>query len=176
MIPYIRKGDLMRNVGTIVRGIRTPIIKENDNLVSIVVNSVLKAAETESFSLENRDVIAITEAVVGIAQGNYVTVDQIAKDIKAKMMTDHLGIVFPILSRNRFSMILKAIARSCKELTILLSYPADEVGNHLFDMEAIYQKGINPSIDVLTEEQYQLFSVIWFIHLRVLIMSIITVN
>lgn len=130
----------MRNVGTIVRGIRTPIIKENDNLANIVVDSVLKACETEKFELLDKDVIAVTEAVVGISEGNYATVDNICEDIKNKFKTGHLGVVFPILSRNRFSMILKALARANKKITLLLSYPADEVGNHLFDEKLLLKK------------------------------------
>jgi len=145
----------MRNVGTIVRGIRTPIIKENDDLATIVVDSVLKASETENFKLEDKDVVAITEAVVGISEGNYATVDNIAKDIQNKFKSGHIGIVFPILSRNRFSMILKGIARGCKKVTILLSYPSDEVGNHLFDSKYLKQYNINPYSDVLNYERYQ---------------------
>lgn len=149
----------MRDVGTVVRGIRTPIIKENDDLAKIVVDSVLKASKSEKFKLEDKDVIAITEAVVGISEGNYATVDQIATDIKNKFPSGHVGIVFPILSRNRFSMILKGIARGSKKLTILLSYPADEVGNHLFDEKYLKEYQINPYSDVLTYDQYMsLFS------------------
>ena len=144
----------MRNVGTIVRGIRTPIIKENDDLASIVVDSVMNASISENFEILDKDVIAITEAVVGIAQGNYCTVDNIAKDIKNKFKTDHIGLVFPILSRNRFSMILKGIARGCKHITMLLSYPADEVGNHLFDEKYLKEYDINPYVDTLSYEEY----------------------
>lgn len=144
----------MRNVGTVVRGIRTPIIKENDDLAQIVVDSVLKASKSEKFKLEDKDVIAVTEAVVGISEGNYATVDNIAMDIKRKFKSDHVGIVFPILSRNRFSMILKGIARGCRKVTILLSYPADEVGNHLFDEKYLKEFQINPYNDVLNYEQY----------------------
>lgn len=144
----------MRNVGTVVRGIRTPIIKENDDLAQIVVDSVLKASKSEKFKLEDKDVIAVTEAVVGISEGNYATVDNIAMDIKRKFKSDHVGIVFPILSRNRFSMILKGIARGCRKVTILLSYPADEVGNHLFDEKYLKEFQINPYSDVLNYEQY----------------------
>lgn len=145
----------MRNVGTVVRGIRTPIIKENDNLAEIVVDSVLKASESENFTLENKDVIAITEAVVGISQGNYVTVDNIKDDVRRKLNTDNLGVVFPILSRNRFSMILKGLARASKKITLLLSYPSDEVGNHLFDENLLYEKDINPYRDVLDYTEYK---------------------
>lgn len=144
----------MRDVGTIVRGIRTPIIKEGDDLTRIVVDSVIKASKSEKFKLEEKDVIAITEAVVGISEGNYATVDNIATDIQNKFPSGHVGIVFPILSRNRFSMILKGIARGCKKLTILLSYPADEVGNHLFDEKYLKEYQINPYSDVLNYDQY----------------------
>lgn len=144
----------MRDVGTIVRGIRTPIIKEGDDLARIVVDSVIKASKSEKFKLEERDVIAVTEAVVGISEGNYATVDNIATDIQNKFPSGHVGIVFPILSRNRFSMILKGIARGSKKLTILLSYPADEVGNHLFDEKYLKEYQINPYSDVLNYDQY----------------------
>lgn len=147
----------MINVGTIVRGIRTPIIKEGDDLKEIVVSSVLKASESENFNLEDRDIVAITEAVVGISFGNYVTVDQIALDLKSKFKANHIGITFPITSRNRFAILLKAMARAMGKLTILLSYPADEVGNHLFDKKLLDKYNINPYSDVLTEEQYRNF-------------------
>ena len=124
----------MRTVGTVVRGIRTPIIKEGDNLKKIVVDSLLRASENEGFKFRNRDIVAITEAVVGISEGNYATVDQIGEDVKNKFGVDHIGIVFPTpMSRNRFSLLLKGFARGCKEFTILLSYPADEVGNGIMD-------------------------------------------
>lgn len=147
----------MRNVGTIVRGIRTPIIKEGDDLKEIVLSSVLKASESENFNLEDKDIVAITEAVVGISFGNYVTVDQIVLDLKNKFNTNHIGITFPITSRNRFAILLKAFARAMDKITILLSYPADEVGNHLFDRKLLDQYNINPYSDVLTEEQYRNF-------------------
>ena len=121
----------MRNVGTIVRGIRTPIIKEGDDLASIVVDSVLKASESEKFDFNDKDIIAVTEAVVGISEGNFATLDQIAKDIKNKLNSDHIGVVFPILSRNRFAVLLSAMARSAKKITILSSFPSDEVGNDI---------------------------------------------
>ena len=121
----------MRNVGTIVRGIRTPIIKEGDDLASIVVDSVLKASESEKFDFNDKDIIAVTEAVVGISEGNFATLAQIAKDIKNKLNSDHIGVVFPILSRNRFAVLLSAMARSTKKITILSSFPSDEVGNDI---------------------------------------------
>lgn len=144
----------MRDLGTVVRGIRTPIIKENDDLESIVVNSVLAAQKNNGFEFRDRDIIAITEAVVGISEGNYVTVDQVAQDIKNKFGNpDELGIVFPILSRNRFSIILKAIARSTKKLYVLLSFPADEVGNGILDEEKLDNSKFNLG-SVITEEEY----------------------
>ena len=124
----------MRDIGTIVRGIRTPIIKENDDLATIVVNSIIQAKENNGFEFRNKDIVAITEAVVGISEGNYVTVDEVSTDIKNKFnQPEELGIVFPILSRNRFSLILKAIARSTKKLYVQLSFPSDEVGNGILD-------------------------------------------
>ena len=145
----------MRTVGTVVRGIRTPIIKEHDDLEKIVVDSLLKASEAEGFSFRNRDVVAITEAVVGISEGNYATVDQIGEDVKNKLGVDHIGVVFPTpMSRNRFSLLLKGFARGCKEITILLSYPTDEVGNHLFDEDELENYNIDPYSDILEEDAY----------------------
>ena len=140
----------MRCVGTVVRGIRTSIIKENDDLASIVVESLMKAKESEGFEFRDKDIVGITEAVVSIAQGNYATLDDIVIDLNNKYPNKELGIVFPILSRNRFSMILKAIARACNKITILLSYPADEVGNGILD-ESLLDKINN---EVITEEEY----------------------
>lgn len=144
----------MRNVGTVVRGIRTPIIKEGNDLAQIVVESLLNASKTEQFQFHDRDVVGITEAVVAISDGNYASVDEVAFDIQSKYPSGHIGIVFPILSRNRFSLILKGIARGSKKVTILLSFPADEVGNHLFPEELLEQYGVNPYIDVLSEKTY----------------------
>jgi F420-0:gamma-glutamyl ligase-like protein len=115
----------MRNVGTIVRGIRTPIIKSGDDLTSIVVDSLIAAKESEKFEFEDRDIVAITEAVVGISEGNYATIDQIAADIKNKLNSDNIGVVFPLYSRNRFAVLLSAICRSTKKVTMLMSYPKD---------------------------------------------------
>ena len=146
----------MRNVGTVVRGIRTPIIKEGDNLAKIVVDSLLKASESEGFEFEDRDVVAVTEAVVGISEGNFATLDQIAKDIKNKLHnSEHIGLVFPILSRNRFAVLLSAMARSTKKITLLSSYPSDEVGNDILYKEDLVKYGINPSSDLITEEEYK---------------------
>ena len=144
----------MRDLGTVVRGIRTPIIKENDDLESIVVESVLNASKNNGFEFHDRDVVAITEAVVGISEGNYVTVDQVTQDIKNKFNNpEELGIVYPILSRNRFSIILKAIARSTKKLYVLLSFPSDEVGNGILDEEKLENSKFNLG-SVITEEEY----------------------
>ena len=145
----------MRDVGTIVRGIRTPIIKEGDDLATIVCDSVIKASKSEHFEFEDRDVIAITEAVVGISEGNFATLDQIATDIKNKLASDHIGIVFPILSRNRFAVLLSAMARATKKITLLSSYPSDEVGNDILYREDLIKYGINPSSDVISEEEYK---------------------
>ncbi len=144
----------MRCVGTTVRGIRTGVIKEGDNLRNIVVDSILKASENENFEIKDRDIVAITEAVVGIATGNYVTVDDIATDIKDKYPNGEIGLVFPILSRNRFSMILKGIARGVNKIYMLLSYPADEVGNHLFSEDLLDKYNINPYSDSFGIDTY----------------------
>jgi len=145
----------LRTVGTIVRGIRTPIIKDGDNLAEIVVSSLMKASESEGFKFHDRDVVAVTEAVVGISEGNYATVDQIGTDVKNKFGEDHIGVVFPSpLSRNRFSLILKGIARGCKKITMLISYPADEEGNHLFDEKEMDKYNIDPYNDIFEEDAY----------------------
>lgn len=144
----------MRYVGTTVRGIRTGVIKEGDNLRNIVVDSILKASENEKFEIKDRDIVAITEAVVGIATGNYVTVDDIATDIRDKYPNGEIGLVFPILSRNRFSMILKGIARGVNKIYMLLSYPADEVGNHLFSEDLLDKYNINPYSDSFEIDTY----------------------
>ena len=144
----------MRTVGTVVRGIRTPIIKENDDLASIVVDSVMNASKSEGFSFRDRDVVAITEAVVGISEGNYVTVDDIATDMKNKFPSGNIGVVFPILSRNRFSMILKGIARGMDKITMLLSFPADEVGNGILDEDVLDNSKYNLS-SIISEDEYK---------------------
>ena len=143
-----------RTIGTTVRGIRTPIVKEGDDLINIVVDSVLEAAKSEDFQIQDRDVIGITESLVARAQGNYATVDAIAKDVADKFH-DEIGIVFPILSRNRFSILLKGFAMSNRKIHLLLSYPSDEVGNHLMDIDKMDELDINPYSDVLTEEDYR---------------------
>lgn len=153
----MHKGErkMERMIGTISRGVRAPIIREGDDIVEIVVNSVLDAAKSENFELNDRDVVAVTEAVVARAQGNYATVDHIACDVKAKFGNETVGVIFPILSRNRFAMCLKGIARGAKKIVLMLSYPSDEVGNHLVDLDLLDEKGINPWVDVLSEEQYR---------------------
>ena len=149
-----------RKTGTISIGIRCPIIRENDNLSDIVVNSVLDACKSIGFSIEDRDIISVTESVVARAQGNYASVDDIATDIKNKFPQGHIGIVFPILSRNRFAICLKGIAKGAEKITLLLSYPADEVGNQLLSYDQLDEEGINPCSDVLSLKQYrQLFGI-----------------
>ena len=144
-----------RRIGTVSRGVRCPIIREGDNLVDIVVDSVLAAAESEGFSLRNRDVIGITESIVARAQGNSATVQNIADDVKAKTGGETVGVIFPILSRNRFAINLKGIAMGCKKIVLMLSYPSDEVGNALLTYDQLDAAGINPYSDVLTLEKYR---------------------
>ena len=144
-----------RKVGTVSRGIRCPIIREGDNLVDIAVTSVLEACESEGFSLRDRDVIALTESIVARAQGNYATVNDIAADVKAKLGGETVGVIFPILSRNRFAICLKGIAMGCKKVVLMLSYPSDEVGNALLTYDQLDEAGINPYSDVLTLEKYR---------------------
>ena len=144
-----------RKVGTVSRGIRGPIIREGDNLVDITVTSVLEAAESEGFSLRDRDVIAITESIVARAQGNYASVQDIADDVKAKTGGDTVGVIFPILSRNRFAICLKGIAMGAKKVVLMLSYPSDEVGNSILTYDQLDDAGINPYSDVLTLEKYR---------------------
>ena len=144
-----------RMVGTVSRGVRAPIIRQGDDLAKIVVDSVLAASESEGFEIRDKDVIAVTEAVVARAQGNYATVSQIAEDVRSKFGDETVGILFPILSRNRFSICLKGIALGCKKVVLMLSYPSDEVGNHLIDLDLLDEKGVNPWSDVLTEEKYR---------------------
>ena len=145
----------MRTVGTVARGIRTPVIREGDDLVTMVADSVLASAENEGFAFHDRDIVAVTEAVVARAYGNYASVDQIAEDVRAKFACDTIGVVFPILSRNRFAICLRGIATGVKKIVLLMSYPADEVGNHLFDEDLMEEKGVNPWSDVLDEKKYR---------------------
>ena len=144
-----------RLIGTVSRGVRAPIIRAGDDIASIVAESVLKAAQSENIAFRDKDVVAVTEAVVARSQGNYANTEQIAKDIKAKFPSGEFAVIFPILSRNRFSVCLKGIARGAKKIYLMLSYPSDEVGNHLIDMDSLDAKGVNPWSDVLTEKQYR---------------------
>ena len=144
-----------RKIGTTSRGVRCPIIREGDDLAEIVVSSVIEAAESEGFSLRDRDVVAVTESVVARAQGNYASVDAIAKDVRAKLGGGTVGVIFPILSRNRFAICLRGIARGSKKIVLMLSYPSDEVGNELVSLDKLDEAGINPNSDVLTEQQYR---------------------
>ncbi len=144
-----------RRVGTVSRGIRCPIIRQGDDLAKIVTDSVLEAAEYEGFELRDKDVISLTESIVARAQGNYASVDDIAADVRAKLGGETVGVIFPILSRNRFAICLKGIARGAKKIVLMLSYPSDEVGNHLATYELIDEAGINPYSDVLSLERYR---------------------
>ncbi len=144
-----------RRVGTVSRGIRCPIIRQGDDLADIVSKSVLEAAEIEGFELYNRDVIAVTESIVARAQGNYASVDDIAADVKAKTGGETVGVIFPILSRNRFAICLRGIAKAVKKVVLMLSYPSDEVGNELVPLDLIDEAGVNPYSDVLSLEQYR---------------------
>ncbi len=144
-----------RKVGTVSRGIRCPIIREGDNLADIIVESVMEAAESEGFALCDRDVIAATESIVARAQGNYASIDAIAKDVKEKFGGETVGVIFPILSRNRFSVCLKGIARGAKKIVLMLSYPSDEVGNELVSLDQLDEAGINPYSDVLDVKKYR---------------------
>ena len=147
-----------RKVGTVSRGVRCPIIREGDDLANIVVDSVLAAAESEGYEMRNRDVVAVTESVVARAQGNYASVDAIATDIRAKLGGGTIGVIFPILSRTRFAICLRGIARGAKKIVLMLSYPSDEVGNELVSLDKLDEAKINPYSDVLTLERYrQLF-------------------
>ncbi len=150
-----------RTVGTIVRGIRAPIIRQGDDLVQIVADSVLNAQKAEGFAPQERDVVAITEAVVARAQGNYASIEHIAADMDEKFGDDTVGVIFPILSRNRFAICLRGIAKGRKKIVLMLSYPSDEVGNHLVSQDLLDEKGVNPYTDVLTEQKYrELFGVV----------------
>lgn len=144
-----------RIVGTVVRGLRSPIINKGDDIIKITVDTVLKASKIEGFAIQDRDIVAITESVVARAQDNYAGIDAIAKDIKAKFGDDTIGVIFPILSRNRFAICLRGIAKGAKKIVLMLSYPADEVGNQLVDIDNLDKKGINPWTDVLTLEQFR---------------------
>ena len=144
-----------RKVGTVSRGIRCPIIRQGDNLVDITVTSVLEAAESEGFAMRDRDVVSLTESIVARAQGNYASVDDIAADVKAKLGGETIGVIFPILSRNRFAICLRGIAKGAKKVVLMLSYPSDEVGNSLVTYDQVDEAGINPYSDVLDEAKYR---------------------
>ena len=144
-----------RRVGTVSRGIRCPIIREGDNLAELVTRSVLEASEIEGFSLNDKDVIALTESIVARAQGNYASVDDIATDVRNKLGGGTVGVIFPILSRNRFAICLRGIAKGCKKIVLMLSYPSDEVGNELVSLDQIDEAGVNPYSDVLSLEKYR---------------------
>ena len=150
----------VRKVGTVSRGIRCPIIRQGDDLAEIVTTSVLEAAEEEGFRLRDRDVVCVTESIVARAGGNYATVDAIAKDVRTKTGGDTVGVIFPILSRNRFAICLRGIAKGCKKIVLMLSYPSDEVGNELVSIDKLDEAGVNPYSDVLSLERYrELFGV-----------------
>ena len=144
-----------RKVGTISRGIRCPIIREGDDLAQIVTDSVIDAAQSEGFELRDRDVICITESIAARAQGNYASIEAIAKDVKAKLGGETIGVIFPILSRNRFAICLRGIAKGAKKIVLMLSYPSDEVGNELVSLDKIDEAGVNPYSDLLTLEKYR---------------------
>ncbi len=144
-----------RRVGTVSRGIRCPIIREGDDLAKIVADSVIEAAECEGFELRDKDVISVTESIVARSQGNYASVDNIAKDVQAKLGNDTIGVIFPILSRNRFAICLRGIAKAAKKIVLMLSYPSDEVGNELISIDKIDEAGVNPYSDVLSLEKYR---------------------
>lgn len=144
-----------RVVGTVVRGLRGPIINEGDDIAQIVVDAVLTASEVEGFEIQDRDVVTVTESVVARAQGNYASVDAIAEDVSAKFGDDTVGIIFPILSRNRFAICLRGIAKGIKKAVLMLSYPSDEVGNHLVSLDALDEKGVNPWTDTLSEAEFR---------------------
>jgi len=146
---------MSRMVGTVSRGIRAPIIREGDDIVDIVTSCVLEASKDDGFTIRDRDVVAMTEAIVARAQGNYATVDDIKKDVEAKLGRGTVGVIFPILSRNRFAICLRGIAKGCDKIVLMLSYPSDEVGNHLVSLDALDEAGVNPYSDVLTLEKYR---------------------
>ena len=146
---------MSRMVGTVSRGVRAPIIRSGDNLVDIVTSCVLDAAKDANFDIRDRDIVAMTEAIVARAQGNYASVDDIAADVRAKLGGETVGVILPILSRNRFAICLRGISKGAKKIVLMLSYPSDEVGNHLISLDALDEKGVNPYSDVLTLEKYR---------------------
>ena len=146
---------MSRMIGTVSRGVRAPIIREGDNLVDIVTDSILEAAVDGGYEIRDRDIVAMTESIVARAQGNYASVDNIAKDVNEKFGGEEVGVIFPILSRNRFAICLRGIAKGAKKVIVMLSYPSDEVGNHLFDLDVMDEKGVDPYKDVLSLEKYR---------------------
>ena len=144
-----------RKVGTVSRGLRAPIIKEGEDLAQIVIDTVMDAAAAGEFTIKDRDILAVTESILARAQANYATTDQIAADVKAKLGGETIGVIFPILSRNRFAICLRGIAKGAKKIVLMLSYPSDEVGNHLVDIDLLDEKGINPYSDVLTQARFE---------------------
>ena len=146
---------MSRMVGTVSRGVRAPIIRNGDDIVEIVTSSVLEASKDDGFAIRDRDIVAMTEAIVARAQGNYASVDDIANDVRAKLGGETVGVIFPILSRNRFAVCLRGIAKGSKKVVLMLSYPSDEVGNHLISLDAIDEKGVDPYRDVLSLEKYR---------------------
>ena len=146
---------MSRMVGTVSRGVRAPIIRNGDDIVEIVTNSVLEASKDDGFAIRDRDIVAMTEAIVARAQGNYASVDDIANDVRAKLGGETVGVIFPILSRNRFAVCLRGIAKGAKKVVLMLSYPSDEVGNHLISLDALDEKGVDPYRDVLSLKKYR---------------------
>ena len=144
-----------RKVGTISRGLRAPIIKDGDDLAQIVIDTVMGAVEAGEFTVQDKDIVAVTESILARAQANYATTDQLAADVKAKLGGETVGVIFPILSRNRFGICLRGIAKGAKKVVLMLSYPSDEVGNHLLDIDLLDEAGINPYSDVLTQERFE---------------------
>ena len=144
-----------RMVGTVSRGLRAPIIRQGDDIVDIVVDTVIEAAKNDGFSVRDKDIVAMTEAIVARAQGNYASVDDIAEDVRAKFGGETVGVIHPILSRNRFAICLRGIAKGAKKIVLMLSYPSDEVGNHLISLDQLDEKGVNPYTDVLSLEEYR---------------------
>ena len=146
---------MSRMLGTVSMGVRAPIIRQGDDLVKIVTDSILEAMKEDGLTPRDRDIVCMTEAIVARAQGNYATVDDIAQDVRTKLGGETVGVIFPILSRNRFAICLRGIAKGCKKVVLMLSYPSDEVGNHLVDLDLLDEKGINPYSDVLSEKQWR---------------------
>ncbi|MCQ2512760.1 MAG: coenzyme F420-0:L-glutamate ligase, partial [Lachnospiraceae bacterium] len=146
---------MQRRIGTISRGLRAPIVKEGDDLRKIVVDTVLDCINAGEFEIGRKDVLAITESILARSEKNYATTTQLATDVRNKLGGGTVGVVFPILSRNRFAICLRGIAKGCKKVVLMLSYPSDEVGNHLLDIDLLDQKGINPYTDVLTQEEFE---------------------